>query len=199
MKGILFKPDMIQAIVEGRKTQTRRVIKPQPLVAPSTPNHAAFLDVPNSRYRVGETVYIKEGLRRKRNDPSMPCDYVTYLTDLTGVSRMAIDEKYDQFGRASWRWERDTVNPMFMPEWAARHFIVIEGVKAERLQEITPEDCVAEGYPLGAIPEGRDEKQLLISRQARIGWYQILWDSINPKYPWESNPWVWVYTFRSGK
>jgi len=156
MKGILFTPEMIQAIVEGRKTQTRRVIKPQPKYLEGNPysqwfwckqdiseiealqkgiNHAVWWDGvknPNvmtafARYQVGEVVYIKEawgpaeGLK------------VLYKASETELSH------YEEILIGGWR------SPMFMPANNARYFITITDVRAERLQEITEEDAIAEG------------------------------------------------------
>ena len=91
-----------------------------------------------------------------------------------------------------------------MPEWAARYFIKITDVRAERLQEIISEDggYKKEGMPpLGIIPvnsamlmtgtDNLDDLAVVLSI-AQFGEY---WDSINKDYPWESNPWVFRYQF----
>ncbi|GAH06107.1 unnamed protein product, partial [marine sediment metagenome] len=80
-------------------------------------------------------------------------------------------------------------SPMMMPEWAARYFITITDVRAERLKEITKDGAKAEGamylqsYGYEPIDGFR-------------GWFRIVWNSINKDYPWESNPWDFAYTFR---
>ncbi len=192
MKGILFKPDMIKAIVEGRKTQTRRLagleeINPEPdMWRPQVMEDGVwFFENPDGggviikpRFHVGEVVYIKEAWDSDCTCDSPACNGVIYRLGYAGV---IVPDK--------WR------SPLFMPEKYARYFIKITGVRPERLQSITPEDCVKEGYPLGDIPDDRDEKQMQISRLMRLGWYQFLWNSINPKTPWSTNPWVWVYSF----
>jgi hypothetical protein len=75
-----------------------------------------------------------------------------------------------------------------MPAWAARYFILITNVKAQRLQEITEEDAIREVF--FASQECAD-----ISVTGRK-WYTGLWDSINPKYPWGMNPYIFAYTFK---
>ena len=178
MKGILFKPDMHKAIEEGRKTQTRRVIKEleEPDKWVFEPQYgwfrqykddfSAFTLVIKPRYQVGEVLYIKEAwaVNPTYDDlkPSqIPHDaFVTYLNDR--YNAMLIGKKR---------------SPLFMPAWAARYFIQITDVSSERLQDITEKDAIAEGVELGS---------------AR-GHFSILWDSINPKYSWSSNPFVWVY------
>ncbi len=159
MKGILFKPEMIKAIREGRQTQTRRL-------------NTGF----GQRYAVGEVVYIKEAwaTENKYNHlkPSeLPNNATIFYLD---------NIKYDPFYIGIKR------SPLFLQERFACDFIRITDVRPERLQDITEEDAVAEGilpenHPLDAPPAMR---------------YASLWDSINPKYPWASNPWVWRYEFK---
>ena len=173
MKGILFKPDMIQAIIEGRKTQTRRVIKPQPKadlikhanssywISGLTDDTYERVHIP--RYQVGETVYIKEAW----------CE--SYYGEPICYK---LDGKESPGPKGFWR------SPIFLKAINARYFILIKGVRAERLQEITPKDCIAEGI----IEEYGDGLALRDK-------FENLWDSINKDYPWESNPWVFRYEF----
>jgi len=202
MNGILFKPEMVQAIVEGRKTVTRRVIKPQPIgrqfiTTTMNPNVFALLDGTEKRlknlkapYEVGETVYIKEAWRpswKATEHYSAPA--VEYKLGGEILARTQAGQYPDgQFHNAKWR------SPLFMPEWAARYFIEIKDVRAERLQEITLEDAKAEGMPL-ALPYTRGNDFVGARNLGRLGCFQVLWDSINKDYPWESNPWVFRYEF----
>jgi len=183
MKGILFKPDMIQAIVEGRRTVTRRVIKPQP--EDYRVSHPGGYDCPPAsivkykgkwidlgdfendypRYQVGETVYIKEA-----------CCVECYKRD--GIKDACL--RYDNGEETRCANPHVWQSPLFMPEWAARYFLEITDVRAERLQEITLKDMWAEGM---------DEDMYAPTQ------FELLWNTIN-KDKWESNPWVWVYTFR---
>jgi hypothetical protein len=75
---------------------------------------------------------------------------------------------------------------MFMPRWASRILLEINRIRVERLQEITEEDCRAEGVSEPCSP-------FLMRTE-----YKELWDSLNTKrgFPWESNPWVWVISFK---
>lgn len=198
MKGILFRPDMIKAIVEGRKTQTRRLdglkeINQEPdswelsgFNKGGLPDFGVFhfwsinnKELPvvtaKPRYRVGEVVYIKEAWAvNPTYDDLKPSEipspaFVTYLNDRHNVVLVGRNR-----------------SPLFMPEWAARHFIQITGVRSERLNQITEEDAIAEGIlpeesPFDAPPAMR---------------YATLWDSLNPKVKWETNPFVWVYSFK---
>ncbi len=72
-----------------------------------------------------------------------------------------------------------------MPRWASRLTLEVTGVRAERLQNITPEDAIAEGVPIDDAVHD----------------YSVLWDRINAKrkggkYAWKKNPWVWVIEFK---
>ena len=189
MQGILMKSDMLQATVERRKAQTRRLIKPQPVFeiwsAPcgvwryKGKAYDNMYDIP-SRYHVGETCYIKEAW----NANILRGTYrIEYKLD-NAIKPLYVTEKHD-----CWLYP-PTVNyrtPRFMPAWAARHFIFIEAVSGERLQEITEQDVLAEGIMVRS--EGFPICALRV-------WYQVLWDSINSAYPWESNPFCWAYQFR---
>ena len=188
MKGILFRPEVWQAklrvLEQYGEAQTRRVIKPQPTKPVGTAHDwewkpAGMLcyddyfreHAPNyARYHIGETVYIKEAWS----------DIYCWGRDQVHVL-YALDYPPAPKG---FKWR----SPMFMPAWAARYFIVIEQVRAERVQVITIADSVAEGVPCQELGIKDDE----LCR----GQFADLWDSINPKYPWESNPWVFPYTFR---
>ena len=200
MKGKCFKPYEIEAILDRRKTTFREVIKPQPPSKYHSPiqitgtqawgfQKPSCADLPfliKPRYQQGETVYLKEAWATKPWIENNPAKDVWYKDTSEGIITPI-------------QWH----SPMMMPEKYARHFIKIVAVRAERLQEITEEECLKEG-----IERHTD-------RGNNIFWYEVvgsyhgdtqeisgiksfakLWNSINPKYPFESNPWVWVYTFR---
>jgi hypothetical protein len=235
MKGINFKPDMIQAIIEGRKTQTRRVIKPQPILEERTivTGRDGYLEPINlwiwvrgnywnktfgqadwhknekapaymakyAPYKIGETVYIKEAwATEERMDSIMPSLLgqagdvpLWYKLDYSPNTR-AVGDKLDYVSRGRWR------SPMMMPEWAARYFILIKDVRAERLQEITPGDALREGIVIEkhryciVYRTGNNDEGFASPLEA----FRHLWNSIN-KEKWESNPFVWVYTFELKK
>ena len=209
MKGILFKPEMIQAIIGRRKTQTRRVIKPQPPDGYHSPihildgaygfqkpsqGHPPFLARPP--YRAGETVYIKEAYCPE-------CYKIDGIEDACyRIDEDDLESTPTPIDCLQLKWE----SPLFMPQWAARYFIVILDVKAQRLQEITNEDIVAEGVLRGEFKCNPGFPNAVAWRyhdggeywgQSGVPVFQRLWDSVNPKYPFDSNPWVFVYEFKA--
>jgi len=193
MKGILFKPDMIMAIANGRKTVTRRVIKPQPIMT------GKFADYKNittllenlweyARYKVGEVVYVKEAYRFIQNDGN-PYDFgiqykldsqVKWWRDNGNIMEYPINEK--------WR------SPLFLKEIFARYFIKIAGVKAELVQEIAWYDIPKEGIQddTWSIGKNRFVKK---TPERLISDFEHIWDSINKDYPFGNNPYVFRYEF----
>jgi len=198
MKGILFKPDMIRAIVDGSKTQTRRSAGLEEVnQAPDDWEYNgwagswqgfAFSNLPSAttsricrpRYLPNEVVYIKEA----------------YWQDQSGG---LWDYKLD-----SSRWENiewpvticggKAISPLFMPAWAARYFIRITDVRAERVQEITEEDAFAEGCK-NKVLFSNSSFDIVIQPASDV--FRELWNSINkPPFDREVNPWVWVISFK---
>ncbi len=205
MKGILFKPDMIKAILEGRKTQTRRLgglkeinQEPDKLVCQGAPYGIWRFDHKETSYRVtviplyhiGETVYLKEAWTIGSHSIDYPTKlevlYKTVHDDNNDRQWVTVD--FDTWvkycSKNKWR------NPRTMPAWAARYFVQITGTGAERLQEITIGDAIAEGCSLDF------DMAHFGTYKDPITKYRELWDSINPKYPWTSNLWVWKYSFK---
>jgi len=212
MKGILFKPDMIKAIVKGRKTVTRRRIDIDPLGWElSGFNEGGLLDfgvvhfwrkdytsqglTVKPKYKVGEVVYIKEVWHFLNVNYESPMsaehfgkgnDFAIEYTD--GELRWWKDNG----GEYNYPINEKQRSPLFMPEKFARYFIKIAEVSAEQLQEITPNDCIAEGiFKNYTDTMGEHSKSI----NMLIDEYLNLWDSINKDYPFESNPYVFRYEF----
>lgn len=187
MKGILFRPEMIKAIVEGKKTVTRRVIK-ELKMPPGVPEGTEI--ALNPRYFPGETVYIKEAWAAG-NDYGKGKGFEAELCNIYPDESYEVVYKLDDAKQVDyWR------SPMFLPERFARYFIQIDDVRPERLQEITEDDAVKEGAEdWEGLRIDHESKKYELVNDHLMG-YELLWDSIN-KYPydWASNPWVWRYQF----
>ena len=210
MKGICFKEPLFHATVEGWKTQTRRIMKPQPedmmdgqyvcrYVKSSNVRFDAICardkygDVKlfRSRYKVGEVLYLKEPYITLNHDGFANYTYYKFRGDKPFGD--------DGFFDGTWRWE----NKLFMPVSAARYFIRITAVRCERLQEISWDDCTREGIEhirigdAGACVWGISKKSgncnVIGSNPPQA--YAALIDKINGRGTWDSNPWVWVYDY----
>lgn len=184
MKPILFNTDMVRAILEGRKTVTRRAMKPQPEKSAESPYECiggrfafrigeyACTDQYKPPYRPGDILYVRETWNR-----------------LLGDWIYKADQKPGMKNPGKW-------NPsIHMPLKAARIFLRVKSVRVERLQEILPEQIDAEGCKEWACSAKTGE--LLPSEPS---WFRIAWDSTiksadHALYGWDANPWVWVIEF----
>lgn len=188
---------MVRAILDGSKTQTRRVVKDTGLYAIDALIHGAETvqrelmalamrcpyGVPGSRLWVRET-----WAETDRADGTPVVAYraggciAVGRDGIRGPDCLLSTIAWDETPHAD-QW-RPSIH---MPRWASRILLEVTGVRVERLQEISVRDCVAEGIPAGG-PENPDG----IERTE----YCALWEQINGPGSWEENPWVWCVSFR---
>jgi hypothetical protein len=203
VRPILFSGPMVRALLDGRKTQTRRAVKPQPperwegarphKIALTTDDEGAELfaysqsagngdwtarcpyGVPGDRLWVRET-WAHDG-------PDLETVRTRHEDMLPG------GDSYGPYYRAT-EIAPDTLlwrPSIFMPRWASRITLEITDVRVERLQDISEADALAEGVTHSlSHPAGRTAAEN----------YSWLWDDINGEGAWASNPWVWVLTFK---
>ncbi|MDR2652817.1 MAG: hypothetical protein LBC68_10995 [Prevotellaceae bacterium] len=216
MKKILFNEIFPPKIINGEKTMTRRIIKPQPTtVLYGTPvkshdNQIGIKDI-MPRYKVGEVVYIAE--------PYKLIDifnwYYAIFSNVRGKEfeiNLREHKIWSEIGdyiikRFDEQCKSKTgyCNKLFTPEFLADLFIEITDVRAERLQKISDEDCIKEGIKelnAGEIIRGYSN-YIQYSSDNGVTCYDTpraafaaLIDKINGRGTWESNPYVWVYTFK---
>ena len=181
MKPIVFNAQMVRAILEGRKTVTRRVVKfPRgwnPKFTGYIPDGAVLYgsnNIPAAKapVQVGDVLWVRETWSR------METGQYLYKAD---------NEKPISY--LGWR------PSIHMPREAARIFLRVTDVRVERLQDITPDQIDAEGCKEWAYSATTGE--LLPSGPL---WFKIAWDStVKAKnmstYSWDANPWVWVIEF----
>lgn len=193
---------MVRAILEGRKTQTRRLLRKQPhkdreiwgepevsstgwiqehLIADSFDAY----DVP---YAVGDRLWVRESLGRRPAEflgikAKNGVESAYYLAD----DEEALEER--GFNICPW-WKRDKLPAIHMPRSASRLTLIVTDVRVQRLREISEEDAEAEG--VYTYKDG-DLGPLDISARAL---FSDLWQSLNAKRaPWDSNPWIAALTF----
>ncbi|APG91105.1 hypothetical protein [Sinorhizobium americanum] len=186
-RPILFSGPMVQSLLAGRKTQTRRLIKPQP-TAPYLENGDWWDEtVPGAatpmvvKAYVGDRLWVKETHARvgDNGDDHMACP------DLTKLVYYRADDVQPELSR--WR------SSIFMRRQDSRLTLIVTDVRVERLQDISEDDAAAEGWP---APEQRARTGIAEIKDAYpIGWYAWLWDQINGAGAWDANPWVAAYTF----
>jgi hypothetical protein len=184
-RPILFSGEMVRAILEGRKTMTRRIIKPQPIQpAPGayfdaynksaqwnwwTPDGRQYLDkIIKCPYgQPSDRLWVRETFSNSRMDDSIPTHY-----------------KADQF---LFDYSQPWKPSIFMPRWASRILLEVADIRVERLQDIREEDAKAEGVV-----------DIIFQSLTRRDLFAALWNKINAKrgYGWDTNPWVWVVSFK---
>jgi hypothetical protein len=209
-RPILFSAPMVRALLDGSKTQTRRVAKGVHCVHAKTGEALQGLDssgprIPCPYGQPGDRLWVRE-----THAPQADCwgswerwlrgaggeapilhyaaDFKPFQNDNGFVIRKPFIEK--------WR------PSIHMPRWASRIDLDVTGVRVERLQDISAADAKAEGiesqYENGPwrnygregywFPEGKDTAPMLS--------YRSLWEQINGAGSWAANPWVWVVDFR---
>jgi hypothetical protein len=208
MKPIIFSAPMIRAILGSRKTMTRRVMKPQPIMDDSGMWHwkdcqwmDGGLGFPASGiddyapYKPGSTMWVRETWTTPEYSGVFPdWDLDEYPGPYDYWYKADVVERGKEYV-ASLRWRPS----IFMPREAARIFLRVTDVHAERLQDITEEDTVTEGvgdpydYQHPSYYDTPQMQDVLYHRAAFAG----LWDRLNAKrgYGWDADPWVWVYEF----
>ena len=182
-RPIIMGYESVRAILEERKTQSRRVIKPQPkfIGAPNVPfktddaNPKGIINCPYGK--VGDRLWVRETVFfetfHQQSDEELERDG---FNPNIGVWVYRADNHDYPTITANW------TSPLFMPRIASRITLEITDIRVERVQDITEEDAIAEG----------------VESFNTVASYSYLWDSLNAKrgYPWESNPWVWVISFK---
>lgn len=190
MKPIIFSTPMAQAILGGRKTMTRRVMKPQPkIITADTARRCPLAFWGDGRwfkpkYQPGEILWVRETWR-PAVDGETGIRLGSYFYKADGGSGAAFKDPYNP-----WR------PSIHMPKEAARIFLRVTDVRAERLQEITEEDATYEGCVDTRGFIWSPDNEYNNPHSAREA-FKRLWDSLNAKrgYGWEKNPWVWVIAF----
>ncbi len=207
-RPILFSGPMVRAILEGRKTVTRRVIKPQPYLEmdgeiinqggpgeiqygpewiPVWPHGHRFagrmLSWAQCPYGLpGDRLWVRETWREAMTEDGHRC--CAYRAD--GSYQCGKRQPPDADRICNWRAS------IHMPRWASRITLEVVDTRPERLQDITEEDAKREGVVWVEKREPGQDKFEPCARES----FEMLWDSINPKHPWASNPWVWRIEFK---
>lgn len=194
IKPILFNTEMVRAILDGRKTCTRRIVRPPYFVdgdendkrslitlRTATKNSSLYRQIgqmpyPDAPYRMCDILYVREtwckGLER----------YI-YRADYSDTEKFYRDGEEIEM-----KWHPS----LHMPKEAARIWLKVTDVRVERLQEITLEQICREGVEI--------EYPYVLNGEEKIYAFSNLWNSTIKKYDidrygWDASPWVWVIEF----
>ncbi|MGP9420102.1 hypothetical protein ACT3RT_14060 [Ewingella sp. AOP9-I1-14] len=215
-RPILFNAEMVKAILSGRKTQTRRIMRDQPEVIPPEdecgvpgywiPCHAAKMMVRNDMMKIscplgmrGDQLWVREAFRMAKSLDRHSPNVVAELSLNAGYKTPWAPIQLEADGARTGKWtgfdtppavtEPGKLRPsLHMPRWASRIDLRITGVRVERLNSITNADAKAEGYPA--------EREIYGGSTDAWLWFRDLWDGIYPDNTFKVNPWVWVIEFK---
>lgn len=208
-RGMIFNAEMVRAILDGRKTQTRRIMAPQPAD-----------DIERCIFPNPEAIGWKSSLRHKHGSTTAHFCHYGKPGD-----RIWVRETWNKYGglltyRADHDWIDDMrketvctakwVPSIHMPRWASRILLEITDVRVERVNAISPEDAESEGLERTNFTGFGDEPGLPSYPEPDVyfdplkkQWKEYppeafagLWESIYGEGSWQANPWVWVIEFK---
>ncbi len=214
-RSIIMSAEEVRAILDGRKTQTRRVIK-WPLLSQSDgAKRRVWMESDIAEITTTLSVHQRDPMRRGLcpygvlgDKLWLKHDFWLWKSSVSPANTQIWDEYTKcvrwQDGRAVDNCEPNHDNgtlwkkmsPICMPRWASRITLEITDVRVQRVREISEKDAKAEGCKSA---DYATERECILDPE--LGSYKVafhsLWDSINAKkHPWSSNPWVWAVTFR---
>ena len=177
-RPIIFNTEMVRAILDGRKTQTRRVVKYKAYTRegdPVYPHECPYGEI-------GDRLWVRETWAYTDGGGALVMGGIIETVEPQIVYK-ANGYKYSE----SLKWKPS----IHMPRWASRITLEITDVRVERARDISYGDLCKEGFKT----YGLSEKSEMLPASI---WFQELWDSLNAKrgYSWKSNPWVWVIEFK---
>lgn len=206
IKPILFNTEMVQAILNERKSCTRRIVNPQPqgrlcytfaggdCGTWGYPSKTAYENW-GDEYKLPEDITDEE-LKRRWNPP-YHTDDILYVRETwcKGIERYIYRADYsntEKFYRGGKEIEMKWHPSIHMPKEAARIFLRVTNVRVERLQEITSEQICKEGVEVeDPYVLNGEEKRYAFSNL----WNSTIKESDLDRYGWNANPWVWVIEF----
>ncbi|WP_375214277.1 hypothetical protein [Aquabacterium sp.] len=213
-RPILFSALMVRAILNGSKTQTRRIVKGAALDWLARDGFTPeFTAAPENRLcphgQPGDQLWVREAWRTAASlDHLSPRAIAARCID-AGYRKPWAPLLYDADGHRNSEWRGFDTPPkvsepgkgrpsIHMPRWASRITLQITGVRVEQLQDIGPEDAKAEGCHHDDPCDHTRRSCAEIGCPGpdyRIGFHN-LWESINGPDSWVANPWVWVIDFK---
>ncbi|MFJ5371268.1 hypothetical protein ACIPTP_12190 [Pectobacterium versatile] len=211
-RGMIFNAEMVRAILNGRKTQTRRIIKNQPFDR-SQYRHDHQIEIISGRAENGDEVdglyaYTKStgGTWSAKCPFGQPGDRLWVRETFAALEPGSYEQVKPRQGHcqdlryaATDRLAKSDANirgykwipSIHMPRYASRILLEITDVRVERLKHIPRDGIIAEGYPAERATDGGEYDPFL--------WYRDLWESLYGEGSWQANSWIWVIEFKQIK
>ncbi len=190
-RPILMSTPMVRALIEGRKTQTRRVVKNPPRLRAAGWSKIEYGPICSQLPRAcpygrpGEFLWVRERF--------------TWSVVEAGTTKRLLDSSPLYYAENE-GWDDIKWKPsLHMPRWASRLTLELTGVRVERLNEITESDCWAEG--IDEVDGCFDAEVPVMAKRLGCSFedakptFACLWESINGAGSWAANPWVWCLQF----
>lgn len=206
-RPILFSGPMVRAILDGRKTQTRRVVKDQPEFGEKYAAHDPWFGedglwrwmhgvvcrertAVRCRYGVvGDRLWVRETFQYESKTGDFEWDVKNCLIRYRATEPDAGPwVNAEDVESSAWR------PSIHMPRWASRLTLEVTGVRVERVQDISAKDAVSEA----CLPGRAGMRTIALNGVTAFDAFRQTWDSLNAKrgYSWDANPWVWVLEFK---
>jgi hypothetical protein len=211
-RPILFSAPMVRALLDGSKTQTRRILKPAPSSADFNLQNVtcesgyryaidttkvSFTDTVRVRWdcpygQPGDRLWVRETteIDEQRSDAVV---LSRYSADGAPVLMSGCDDPEFNGAIAHWDYPRRSRPSIHMPRWASRILLEVVSVRVERLNDISNENALAEGVK--ASPGGMWSAAPGQAGTTPRAGYALLWESINGPGSWSANPFVWCVEF----
>lgn len=206
-RPIIFSASMVRALLDGRKTQTRRILKDAPLQdgwhcdpSPNGPQWVADGGAPSMPvmlpWRVGDRLWVREACGRRVAsflgiEATNGAEEAFYVADGDNV----VNER--QFNICPWWKGKGACSPIHMPRWASRFTLTVTEVRVQRLNEISEADARAEGEPTNHLGQGYDPPPPEVDSWQGYGRasFCLTWCTIHGSASWDADPWVAAVTF----
>ncbi len=216
-RGMIFNGEMVRAILDGRKTQTRRPVKFPvhdknlgcELAGNELAGELSAGNYLNSAFgKPGDRIWVREAYRLPASLDDVSPTGVGEMAVATGYRKPWAPTFYEFTGTFSDGWKGFETPPkvsdagklrpsIHMPRWASRILLEITNVRVERLNSIRDVDAMREGIQnLTTCSHSDFGIPGVVNAQHPVRAFQLLWESIYGADSWRANPWVWVIEFK---
>ena len=202
-RPMLFSAPMVRALLDGSKTQTRRIVKPQPdypIIIATDPH--------TNRYQIGEREPVTEAALLRKCPYGQPGDRIwgrETFSDVYGAGGDEDRRKKEVMYRANGETDPYVIGgywtpSIHMPRWASRILLETVSVRVERLKDCSEADALAEGVAIDRsgchFIDGANGRHVSPVGASAVEAFASLWESISGAGSWDANPWVWVIEFK---